>query len=453
MKTFNLLSIGQRGVGKTVFLAGSYTELNGCQRSDNAQQFWLDCKDRENIENILGYIAQTAQYPPPTIKINNFSFSLKRRRFWGIQTLCHFHWYDIPGEICNVYNSDFKNQVLSSHGCCVFINAKSLAHDTNYLNALNEIITEVSAIADLVAFNHLKYFFALICTQCDQLELSQIEHQKLENKLQPLTSRLDAYGINYQQFNSAIPIISVNGTPQLKSTGAAAPLLWLNLELRKLYKFRSRQHLSRNSLQSLSPVVLQATTAQKILRSSSLLTPCITLLVLALLGIGILGTIFALSFDLKESILSAESQEIEKQIRKYEQLLQQQPNNVVVSTELSRLYISNGQPKQAEPLLEKLTRQHPQDLDLRLNLARLYEIIDRQQQAETIYDQVLAQEKNNITALLGKAILRSEKGDYKAAKVLFAQAEEAVPQKNKLQVRALAQTALQSQVKLKPSID
>jgi len=41
-KTFNLLSIGQRGVGDS--LAGSYAELHS-NSQDNPQQLWFDRQD------------------------------------------------------------------------------------------------------------------------------------------------------------------------------------------------------------------------------------------------------------------------------------------------------------------------------------------------------------------------------------------------------------------------
>lgn len=55
-KMFNLLSIGQRAVGKTVFLVGSYAELHANSLTEKAQQLWFDCQYsyvQENIEKIF----------------------------------------------------------------------------------------------------------------------------------------------------------------------------------------------------------------------------------------------------------------------------------------------------------------------------------------------------------------------------------------------------------------
>lgn len=67
-KTLNLLSIGERGVGKTVFLVGSYTESNHRYEGDQPQKRWFDCDDHDahkNIQGVLNYIAQTGHYPLP----------------------------------------------------------------------------------------------------------------------------------------------------------------------------------------------------------------------------------------------------------------------------------------------------------------------------------------------------------------------------------------------------
>jgi len=71
-------------VGKTVFLAGSYAELHSPTQTDGAQ-LWFDCQDsqaQENIEDILNYIGETGEYPPPTMKVTNFNLSLKRHSLW-----------------------------------------------------------------------------------------------------------------------------------------------------------------------------------------------------------------------------------------------------------------------------------------------------------------------------------------------------------------------------------
>ncbi len=246
--TFTLLSIGQRAVGKTVFLAGSYAELHSDNQIKNSQQLWLDCQDtqeRENIEHIFNYIVQTGQYPPATMKITNFNFSLKLKcdSRQNTRTLCHFDWVDIPGEYCNLRNPEFQTIAFNSHGCCVFIDAYALVHNNAYLQVLENSIKQVMAVANLFYTNSSRYAFALILTKCDLLEPSLFNREQLEAGLQPLTTRLDAVNANYQIFYSFIPIVPTEAASTLKPKGAAEPILWLLWELNKAHNSSSTNNL------------------------------------------------------------------------------------------------------------------------------------------------------------------------------------------------------------------
>ena len=246
-QTFTLLSIGHRTVGKTVFLAGSYAELHSDSQIDTYQPLWLDCQDQaqENLEHILNYVVQTGQYPPATIKVTNFNFSLKLKHqsLHNTRTLCNFRWLDIPGEYCNLSNIEFQTMAFNSHGCCVFIDAYALMHNNTYLQVLENSIKQVMAIANLFCLNGSKYAFALILTKCDLLKPSRLSRQQLESALQPLTSRLDAVKANYQIFYSFIPVARTKAGSTLKPEGAASPLLWLTWELNKAHNPRLRNNL------------------------------------------------------------------------------------------------------------------------------------------------------------------------------------------------------------------
>lgn len=254
-KIFNLLSIGQRGVGKTVFLAGSYAELQlNIQDESQTQEFWFDCQDyqvQDNIEQLLGYVAHTGQYPPATMKITNFNFSLKRQNLWSEKTLCQFQWWDIPGEICNIRNHrEFQRMVLMSHGCCVFIDAEALVRDRDYLKSFEEIVRQVMGIASLVNQRGLQYPLALIFTKCDLLQLGPLSQLQIEENLQPLITVLDSAKANYKRFYSAIPIVSTQGVSILKAKGAAEPVLWLTSELRKIHNWQWHSDLGTGLMQN-----------------------------------------------------------------------------------------------------------------------------------------------------------------------------------------------------------
>ena len=445
-KTFNLLSIGQRGVGKTVFLAGSYAELHTDSQTQSPEQLWFDCLDRdvqENIGRILSYIVHTGEYPPPTIKVTNFNFSLKSHSQSGVQTLCQFRWWDIPGEICNLHNRDFRTMVTTSHGCCVFIDGYALVHNQAYIKALEDIIVQVMAIASLVSLNNLKYAFAVILTKCDLLEPGSHSQQQLDQGLQPLTTRLDAVKANYQTFYSFIPIVPMNGASTLKAKGAATPLLWLVWELSLVHNNNGINNLSELITRVL-PTAFQPQlegvdgTLQTLFRPADtvgvkkkglylLPTARKNLLVLALAIVGLLGFLGFLWVDYKWS-------------------LQGESNHLNALEDVDALRRS-GQYNQAVPLMEKLVEQQPESLDLRLQLAQLYELTNQATKAETVYDQILAGQNNNLKALVGKAVLRQAQGDTKTAATLFAQAEKVAPTDLKAQVRALAQKTLQTPVK------
>ncbi|MBV8882418.1 MAG: tetratricopeptide repeat protein [Chroococcidiopsidaceae cyanobacterium CP_BM_RX_35] len=476
-KRFNLLSIGQRGVGKTVFLAGSYAELqtgtqgNACGRSDDSRAqaqtitsprtLRFDCQDaqeRKSLDRILNYVAQTGQYPPPTMKATNFNFSLKRHSFLSEQTLCSFRWWEIPGEICRMSNQEFYNIVSSSHGCCVFIDASELVRNKAYLQGIEDIVETVMGLASLVYLNNFKYAFALVLTKCDRIESDLFNKQQielaqgsrwsylqrtLEEQLQPLTSYLDGMKINYQLFYSYIPIIRIKGTATLSAAGAANALLWLVSELGKAHKsswlntlldsvtyLRPTDVQLRQELQALENGSLETlfkpwnSHSSKALAIKKTLTARRNGLLSILISVGFLGGsgIFLVNFL---------------------PFFQHAPKNFAALRELTILE-QRGQFDQAVSLMEKLVQQEPNDIALRLQLAQLYQFTGQVTKAETVYDWVLTMQKNNLNALVGKATMREVQGDIKTAKVLFAQAENVAPKRFKAKVHTIAVMTLRS---------
>ena len=98
--------------------------------------------------------------------------------------------------------------------------------------------------------------------------------------------------------------------------------------------------------------------------------------------------------------------------------------------------------------VEKLVEKEPSRIQLRLQLAQLYETTGQAALAETAYEQILRQEKDNIEALIGKALLRHAQGDTKTAKALFVQAEKAASTKSQAEnIRAVAQKTLYPSIK------
>ncbi len=261
-KIYSLLSIGQRGVGKTVFLAGSYAELHPDNQNNNPQQLWFDCQDsdtQKTLENVLSYVARSGEYPPATMKLTNFELSLKQNTQGKTETLCHLRWWDTPGESCKLYNPAFQLMVLQSDGCCVFIDAHALVSNPN-TDGLEDILQPVKSIAELVYQNGLRHPFALILTKFDLLASEPQIVQLLDERLQPLTSFLDEMKVNYKKFYSEIPIVSSpEGNSTIKPTQASVPVLWLVSEFTKAIAPGSTESIS--SSENLASSTTQKTPA------------------------------------------------------------------------------------------------------------------------------------------------------------------------------------------------
>jgi tetratricopeptide (TPR) repeat protein len=442
LPVFNLLSIGQRGVGKTVFLAGSYVELQGSRTQDSKRSLWLECQDsqgKENLEAVLDYIARTGEYPPPTMKITDFNFSLNAHSPQGDKKLCSFRWWDVPGESCNFRDPDFQKMVLNSHSCCVFINGYALVNNPEYIHRFEDSFKQVVAIASLVKEHGLDYGFALIFTQCDLLEPGPVSQLQIEEHLQPLLARLDAVNAKYQRFYSAIPITAHQQNFQLSATGGAAALVWLLGELNRSEPFQERRTLESGLKQSV-PVAgnQRASTAVNPNRNRYL-----PLLIAS--SLGVLGMSLALFFAFNSFSPSPEhAQTPTEKISSYENILTRDPNNIDALVNLAKLYLEQQQPDKAMPVLEKIVQQQPDKLDWQFILAQLYENKEEKQKAEAIYDRILAQQDNNIEALVKKAVLRTEQGDIQTAKTLFAKAEKVAPTDSlRNNVKAISQSVLQ----------
>ncbi len=445
-KKFNLLGIGYRGVGKTVFLAGSYAELQIGPHISPHQRLSFDCQDnvvKRNIESLLKYIAQTGNYPPPTVKITNFSFDVIHHTMLGRKTLCTFSWWDIPGESCTIQDPDFRTLLMNSHGCCLFIDSHALLRNEAYLESIEGLIKRVEAIASLVNQNRLSYPFALILTKCDLLELGALSLVQLEEKLKPLMSRFDAVNAHYRTFYSALPLVNIGGSTVFKATNAAQPILWLTDELRQAYRFQAPQVLASGFKQIFSNSTKKSSMAGRGLGKRILASPR-NAVVTAATGIILLGGIFVAFLGLGQLRLASEQLTApEQEIQRYETILKDDPNNSDALVNLASQHTALGQYDQAIPYLEQLAQLQPQNMEVRFELAGLYALTDQSDKEEAAYDQILSQDSNNLAALTSKAKLRVAKGDPQTAKSLFAQAEKTAPTSDlKATVREIAQDTL-----------
>jgi tetratricopeptide (TPR) repeat protein len=441
--TFTLISLGSRGVGKTVFLASNCAEiLRSSDKNRDANKLWFECEDpafQDKIEKLVGYVVRTGQYPPPTFKIEDFIFSLKRKSVGSNKTLCQFRWLDVPGEWCDNQSSEFQSVLLQSHGCCVFVDVYALLHDAPYLNAVDAMMKQVEAISSVVNHNNLRYPLALICTKCDLIDLSATGLLNLETKLIPIIKRLDAINAHYRRFYSPIPTLDQTHSGILDFKDANAPLLWLITELQKLHGSDVEINLGDNLSKLMSnaipdtPKDLRVNAASESKFTSfpkwkNLKSQKVILAILA--ACGVLSAVLALSLQL--DVLKPKTAAItpKQVIEKYEAVLRIDPSNREAIAQVADSYIELGQTDRAIARLEQITTAQPNDLDTSLKLAGLYGLTGQDSKEENIYDQILSQEKNHIPTLIAKASLRKKKGDLKTANLLFKQAEKMAPSTN-----------------------
>jgi len=439
---YNLLSLGERGVGKTVFLVGSYAELNSVSDIDPdlelnlSPSLWFECQynpEKELLESILNYVSQTGHYPPPTLKITDFHFAFKQRKRWGVKSLCYFRWWDIPGEYCNFENPYYQTMVLNSHSCCVFINADRLVHDASYIQSLETITKQVVSLARLIDRTAIPYAFALIFTQCDQLPPGAIGQLQIEEKIQGLVTALESVSAKYQRFYTGIPIVEREGVFKLQSNGVSSAFLWLVAELYKKKSFGFDKSLEASLQDKTDSQNLLPTFSPKLLWGLGGIAALIIIL-----GLG--WNFFLKPQTSTPTPTASSAGNNDQQVEKYEKLLKENPKNMDALVALANLYLEQGELEKAIPVLEKIAVIQPNNLDWQFNLAKLYELSDQTDKAETIYDQMLSKNPKEFKALVGKAMLRQAKGDFQTANSLFKVAEDVAPSPDlKKKIRELSQ--------------
>ncbi|MEB3308792.1 MAG: hypothetical protein VKJ02_01005 [Snowella sp.] len=234
LNRYNFLSIGQRGVGKTVFLASCYLECH----QDKAQQrlLWFDCENpevRQLIDHILSYVAKTGDYPPATLKVTNFGFDLKQRHQRGSKTVGRVQWWDTPGEMCDSLNASLKTLLANADGCCLFLEAPALVKASDSPLALMKLLRPLEAVIELLHQDGIDLPLAVIVTKCDYLSPHPLQWQCLKKALTPLFQKLKAQQAPYQVFYSEIPITVIDGIPTLQLIRVGTPIYWLFAEIHK----------------------------------------------------------------------------------------------------------------------------------------------------------------------------------------------------------------------------
>lgn len=225
---YRFLSIGQRGVGKTVFLTACY--LNAHRDQNQQREFWLEdghAAARTLLDNVLMYVADHRRYPPATLKVTPIDFVLKQQRQWGQETLGQVQWWDIPGELCHLQHPEFVELLGQADGICLFVEALPVVQNADNPQALDRQFQPLLTLVDALVSEPRLLPLAIVVTKCDQLAPHPLAWQRLQKGLHALRLPLETAGLPHQFFYSEIPLAEKEGVVQLRLNRAGTPIFWL----------------------------------------------------------------------------------------------------------------------------------------------------------------------------------------------------------------------------------
>lgn len=413
-KVYRILSLGQRGVGKTVFLAGAYLDMR--ESVDEIRVESLDSITEQNIVNLLGLIQETGDYPPPSVKVDCFNFGLQMSVGKQKPVSYNFLWNDVPGEICQPDNEEFQKQVFESHGCCVFFDANALVTHPGYAQSTKLTVKQLLAVASLTAKNGVFYPISLVFTKVDLLGAPPGNILRIEERSEFITKPLDDTGVRYRTFYSAVQLVERDGKMRVSSRGAAgAALFWLTQELASYNQRQEAKHLEAQ-LHSLSfPSLRTYAAPARNPIASRLMKPKIAIGA-GMAAVVVIATAFGWT-AYENQVARSPVTLTARSIAHYREILKEQPNDVDALINLSNLLLQIREYNEALDVTKRLVASRPEQLDFKINLARLYVATDRPQAANLVYDNILKVDGDNIAALKEKAILVSQTDKQEAQKL------------------------------------
>lgn len=436
-KSLKLISLGSRGVGKTVFLVSNCATALQDSHQDSGDTQWFECRDQQSkdmVTKLLAYVNQNQTYPPATFKISDFNLSFKEKSLGRIKTLCDIQWVDIPGEWCTLDNADFQSALLESHGCCIFIDADALLNQETYFKSLEQTIQQIDAIISLINQNNLiQYPIALICTKYDLIQADSIGLIRLEEKLKPLIQKIESSQGIYKRFYSGIALTQeTNGLHQ--TTNANEALRWMTTTLNAIHTSDEPRNLgevlksivqdksvARDSDASLP----EAAVSDAPLSSKGVLNQK-KALNLALVVCGAIAGLAALFLlVLPKSDGPGVTAAIARRVEGFQKVLENDPENKDAIAGIVKVYAEDlGDQDQAIMELNNLHAQSPDNLFILKSLADLYELKGETAKQEEFYDKILALDKINLDALQGKVKIKVENGNPNEAREILKRAEK-----------------------------
>ncbi|MGK7933981.1 MAG: hypothetical protein AB4041_21480 [Microcystaceae cyanobacterium] len=222
----NFLSIGARGVGKTVFFVSHYNQTLSSSDDSSLRFETHEVETKEIIEKIGNYVKNNGKYPPATMKMTNFDFLVQQTTESQSSPLCEVCWWDTPGESCQLYNPVFLTMMLSVDGSCLFLDGQQLVENAENPQKIQEQLQPIETFVELLHHNGFHYPIALILTKCDLLT-EEKDWKILEQTLKGLRQNWNQLEINYRIFYSEIPIVKQDQHYTLQVKSKENGLTWL----------------------------------------------------------------------------------------------------------------------------------------------------------------------------------------------------------------------------------
>lgn len=129
-----ILMVGNKDSGKTTYMTASFGKLEG-----GVENFFVDTDDdsKQWFQQLFRSI-KNGGYPSPTDKRHNYNLSL----YYRTQKILDFEWVDYHGGVTTEKDvASFKEDINSSAGIMIFLEAQALWQNCPFVHKLRRIIS------------------------------------------------------------------------------------------------------------------------------------------------------------------------------------------------------------------------------------------------------------------------------------------------------------------------